>query len=173
MSKSEQLCADQRLLYYDYLNPIAFSLAAIFTLPWIVIYIQSYMKRDRKARNLTFYSGIILFIVTFTCYVSYTIWALHRCHNEQIASLFHNIALQLTALQFVILLAMLFYKLYYVFHNTELAISKCTIRIFIAMYICTFLLASFAAILFVQYPYSIGGILGACSGLLVMIMMIY
>ena len=158
--------------YWDWLMPIQFSLAAILTLPWMFIYIKSYIKGDSNLKKPMFYVGIVLFVTTFSQFTAGAISSAHKCHDKGKFNIYGNIAAQLFTIQFFTVIGVFFYRLYYIFDGTSLALSKITLCLALLMYIISFIFAIFAGIMYSQYPDSIGLLAAAASLVLFMCMAI-
>ena len=163
MSNEDELCDRLQVVYYDWVNPIVFSLAAILTLPWIYIYIKSYIKGDLKIKKSVFYAGILLFVTTFGAFITFLFWVLYKCHHTKISSIFLSIGSQLFSTQFLIVIGIFFYRLYYIFYGTSLALSKITLYITLFLYIISFTVSIVAPLMYTQFPNAIGLIVASLS----------
>eukprot|EP01084_Bolivina_argentea_P030399 56347_1 len=113
------------VIYHLYIIPIIELIAAISMIPCICVFIKAYVDGNLKTTKLLFLSGICLFIVCFMQYIAwifYNICHCYECHHYfNVISHIHS---QLISAQTMLVLAVLYLRLHFIFKNTMMALSK-------------------------------------------------
>ena len=132
------LHGEEALIYYDWIYPIMYSIGAGLMIPIIFMYLKSYITKSLKIRKISFLITLFYFAVQFTAYVLVAIWARYQCHSLRITTPLHIACLTLITSQTLLLMGLLFYRLYRTYHSVpSLQLSKCSIITFSIYYIIT------------------------------------
>ena len=161
------------VIYYDWIYPIMYSFAAALMIPVIHIYLKSYIVSKLRIPKLPFSVTLIYFIIQFITYVLIGIWARYECHSLKISKPIHIAGITSYSTQTLILLGLLFYRLYMTYRRVPaLALSKSAIITFIIFYIVTCIIFLTGSTLYTLAPAGIGGKLYAMSSVCIILLSI-
>ena len=160
---------------YAKISPPIFAIAAIALIPLIFIFIKAYMTKKMMIKSpFLFYVGVMLFLMIFTEFVSMSVWTSFECYGYKFNSILHQIVTQLFIIQTLVFLGALFYKLYTVFRETRLRLSRFTSTLWMFMYGLTAVLCIVSGFAYSLYRKSfLIPILSAFVGILLMILIVF
>ena len=128
------------LVYFETIIPTTCIISLITIIPAFYKYIKSYNNK-----KINVYIGLIdVFPTIFLSIIIIILYSIWFCREIQICVIFANILTLLYVGQILLLIAILFTRLYFVFDETSFALSKTTIKlywIFYALSIVMFLVA--------------------------------
>ena len=140
------LCNSESVIWVIIVEPLTFILL-LSMIPIIYKYGIMHHSSEQKKSKLLIYSGFIFFISIFLTFLTLLIQGIFYCTNLKIYLMLSLIFALLYAIQFCLLLLILFIRLYFVFHNTILQLSKFTTIGYLVTYILMLLMVLFGAIL--------------------------
>eukprot|EP01084_Bolivina_argentea_P284279 487163_1 len=152
-------------------NAIVYVMGLIFVCWFSYYYVNARRHNSLGSTNKrVYYMAVSYFITIMFAYIMYTITSIFECINTDISAISGVIGDISYGLQFLLLLLLLFFRLFYVFDNTSNALSRITISCFCILYIGLLLaiiitvlaLAAFRNIIYTIY----GTILFALVGIL-------
>ena len=155
------------ILYYDYITPSSYLLGGILMLPVIYLFVKSYLNGSLKTQKSHFCAVIFFFIDILVTYILIVIWCRYECHNGDIANYLHFIAAMFYNIQTLMLLKLLFYRLYKTYNGTRLRLSLTTIRLFIILDIITSIAFVFGGIMYSLFRDGIGGQIWSLASIMV------
>ena len=161
-------------IYWDYCVPILCGLTAISIVPFVYIFLRAYARGNLKTTRFLFITTTIFYIVVFgLLLVSGAAYGTY-CHDLNLNALLRAIAVDLHSLHTLLLVGILFHRLYIIFKDTSMAISKPTLIFFWTYFLITMLILVVGSILFGFYYYhTITSIMLAICGLLVVTLTVF
>eukprot|EP01084_Bolivina_argentea_P147422 257924_1 len=129
-------------IYFDVVAPIVCTLAALSVIWFTYQHISAFNSNEKSKQmsKVLYYGGIVFFInVILYFIINATVLTTILCCNYLYASSFSYVT------QFGLMVALLLYRLYFIFENTQFALQKYTICIFSILYISTFVMGHIAA----------------------------
>ena len=132
-------------IYFDIMVPSTSVLAIILMLPALHRYLK--LKSDPKVNKYLFWICWTFFIIIFLYLLILIPRGIFFCHNHNTFQVMANISSQLYGIQTVLLSAIFFLRLYFIFAETTFALSQAIIIIYwIIFCLCTslFIAASIA-----------------------------
>ena len=141
---------DTGIIYQDYIMPTIFILCIISMIPFVYSYIASYTNGKLKASKSSFVVGLVFYLTIFIWLLVKIPASLYFCHDIDKGDIFSLLALQIYNFTVMMLFGILFYRLYIVFVNTSLALSKCAIISFCIFYVLTLIVLIPATYVVVQ-----------------------
>ena len=161
------------VIYYDWIYPIMYLFGAVLMIPLIYMYLKSYIISKLKVSKLIFSIILVYFIIQFMTYVLTAIWARYECHSLRISKPINIASMTLLSIQTLMLLGLLFYKLYKTYHIVpSLALSKLAIITFSIFYIVTCIMLLTAMTMHTLAPAGITGVLLAMTCVCIVILSI-
>ena len=122
-----------QIIYFDYIIPILYALAAITILFPLWLYINAYTKNKLGSSLLLYYIGLTFFCAVWFDYVNMAIQYSNRCHNQRLFSILHSASICIYVFQAGTIVMFLFIRLIEIFKDTSFYLSKWTIRWFIIL----------------------------------------
>eukprot|EP01083_Nonionella_stella_P223182 795662_1 len=119
------------IVLYNYVLPITYIFSAITMIPPVYRFVRVYYT-NRLLSKLLFWSGLVAFTSIFMLLISGAIYSVLYCEgNENLTwmRLLSGIGLALYWVQSSMLWQILFYRLYWIYRDTVLRLSKCTITL--------------------------------------------
>ena len=117
--------------------------AAVSLIPPIFIFIKISMEKKLKTSSkILFHLGLTLFLLIFAHYAFHTIWYITMCRNYNLSLVFRYINVYVYMLQGVLLVLLLFFRLYLIFKDSKFALTKCSIITFLITLIVASILSS-------------------------------
>ena len=160
-------------IYYEYIAPIQFSIPSILMISLIVMYIKAYIKSTTKMSAFQFSTTIFYFMIQFICMIFAVPWSLSQCQSLKITSIFHIIGIMTYSTQTLLLLLLLFHRLYMTYYATPaFALSRFTIITFIICYTITCIVFISGGVLYSFNPNSWPAQIYALSSILSIILTI-
>ena len=157
-----------------YIEPAISLIIAIIMVILIVIYIKQFVQEPTKLTKTFFYIGLIFFFTIFAAYICLIMVGLLTCTKYyNLYIIFQNGTTQLYVAQTIMLLGILYHRLYFVFHKTCHKLSLLTTRIFVICYLFTSISFIFAGYMYANYMNTIGPSIIALVSLLVIFMIIF
>ena len=156
----------EAVIYYDWIYPIMYSLGGSLMIPLITIYVRSYIVNRLNISRLAFAITLTYFTIQFITYVLIAIWARYQCHSYRISTPIHIVGITLYTSQTLILMGLLFYRLYRTYHGVpSLSLSKCTLITFTIFYVITCIAFLSGSTLYVISPAKGGTLLYSISSI--------
>eukprot|EP01083_Nonionella_stella_P223183 795663_1 len=124
------------IVLYNYVLPITYIFSAITMIPPVYRFVRVYYT-NRLLSKLLFWSGLVAFTSIFLFLISAAIFSVFYCDgNEKLIwiRLLSVISMSLYWVQSSMLLQILFYRLYFIYRDTVLCLSKCTITVWIVYF---------------------------------------
>eukprot|EP01083_Nonionella_stella_P089955 251275_1 len=124
------------IVLYNYVLPITYIFSAITMIPPVHIFVRVYYNSSLS--KLLFWSGCASFASIFLFLIVAGVWSVLYCHSNKYSVIIRNLSilsLTLYWIQASLLLQILFYRLYRIYCDTVLSLSKCTIRMWNANFV--------------------------------------
>ena len=130
------------------------------------MYLKSYITAKLQIPKLPFSITLVYFIIQFITCVFWAVWLRYECHSLRISTATNIVSTTLYSTQTLILLGLLFYRLYQTYHNVPfVALSKFSIIAFIVCYGATCVIFLTGTTLFILDPTGNGGPLWSMSSI--------
>lgn len=140
------------LVYFDILVPCVIITSLITILPALI----KYMKSKDGTNTYLFWSGLIFFLTLIICLITMIFSSIFFCRNESVYIILYNIKTTSYVIQQLLLLGLLFGRLYYVFHSSLFALSQSIIRSYWIFYVFMFIISIAAGICYANFRTIIG-----------------
>eukprot|EP01083_Nonionella_stella_P126576 383202_1 len=165
------------IIYFDYSLSAMNIICAVSMIPLVYIYTKAYIESNLKSSRRLFVAGLIFFIIVFSLYISRTVWSLVYCNDAKLYETFTQLSLRLYSLHTVILLGILFYRLYTVFTGTAYHLKSWQIKMYLVIYVLTWILLIYSNMEAFKYaatgkglaPYNISIMMGGMTFLFILI----
>ena len=157
-------------IYFEVMVPFTSILAIMLMLPALHRYLK--LKSDPKVKKYLFWICLTFFIIIFLYLLTLIPRGIFFCQNHDTYQMITNISSQFYVIQTLLLLAILFMRLYFIFAETTFALSQATVGIYWIIYsLCTLLFIA-AAIAFANFSQrSIASVIIGSAFLMLIIMM--
>ena len=132
------------LIYFDIIEPAVCIISLIMMVPAMYKYSKAY---NMKYKCL-FWSGLIFFITIFVAIILVIFYSIYFCRNFERFTISLHILSLLYIVQTMLLLGIVFARLYIVFVGSIFALSTIIIRLYLILYIICMSLSLIAAITF-------------------------
>eukprot|EP01084_Bolivina_argentea_P083377 150954_1 len=149
MSQVEKFCTGNRIstMVFHYIFSILSILAAISIIPGVCAYIKAQIKGNLQVTKPLFYAGIVFFIVSVTAIITFFGAVISYCDHNKLHKVFAMIGPLLYALQTILLIGILFYRLLAIFQDTVFALRKWISTLFLLLYTITAVIFVFASVM--------------------------
>eukprot|EP01084_Bolivina_argentea_P077955 141442_1 len=178
MPDVDDFCVDNRdvtIVFLSYTFPILSILAVLSIITALHAYIKANIKGDLTVSKPLFYAGMIFFIACCAAIMTFFGSVLSFCGNKNIYRLHHVFAVtaaQLYALQTILLIGILFYRLFSIFKNTSFAFTKRTSISFLSVYTVTMAMLIFASFMW-SNMHSISSLSSIVTGVLTIVLLVF
>ena len=154
------------LIYFDLIIPSINIICLCSMIPAIYKYVKLRSKMMDKG---LFWTGLIFFIFVFLSLVHLTFDEMYFCRDISVYTITHTVTSLIYSIQTLLLLAVLFIRLYFVFDGTMFALSPTLIKSYWIIYIFTIILTVCAGIFYSNSRRTFIGLLIVGSGFLMVI----
>eukprot|EP01084_Bolivina_argentea_P083378 150956_1 len=174
MSQVEKFCTGNRIstMVFHYIFSILSILAAISIIPGVCAYIKAQIKGNLQVTKPLFYAGIVFFIVSVTAIITFFGAVISYCDHNKLHKVFAMIGPLLYALQTILLIGILFYRLLAIFQDTVFALRKWISTLFLLLYTITAVIFVFASVMW-SISYAISSWSSFVTGILVIFLIVY
>ena len=139
------------LVYFDIILPTVTIILLIMMLPAF----YKYVKSKKIQHRCLYWSGFILFIVIFVSMLSIIFSSIYFCKDIEIYTIATNTFIQAVNIQGLLLLGILFARLYVVFDKSMFALSPITIRLYSIFYSMMIIVSFVAAVAYPNFKGSV------------------
>ena len=117
-----------------YIESVIYALAAISMLPFMRIYLRRDIRKNLKQGvKILYYLSLTMFIPEFILFILGSIAFAIHCNNVVFAYILYSIMNIISAIQSLLLVIVLFMRLYQTFKSTLYSLSMFTIKLFIGI----------------------------------------
>lgn len=127
-------------------------ISALILIPMnlVIIYYYYKNKSNLSAKTANFKTGLCYFVITLLFYINFCFRLLNECYGDiSYGYIFVCTTALFYGLHFMLLIYLLFCRIYYVFNNTQYKLSKLTLYTFVGL--CIFCLSDVGAFTFVVF----------------------
>ena len=159
-------------LYNNILFPAIASVVASCILVITCIHIKDYMKGRLLGHKLLFYSGAIFCFLCLAQIIVSILSVSTYCHYWSIHQIFGFLGLFFYGLQYFMLIAILWTRLYIIFNGSSMELSRCTNASFITIYILSATIIVPTAIFWTNY-HELGIIFVGITAILIVALVLF
>ena len=118
------------LVYFDIILP---SISIISMIPMLPAFCK-YIKLKNIKKKCLFWAGLLFYITIFLSIISGIAFSMYFCRDLATYNIVLNVFTQSYVVQTLLLLGILFARLYYVFKESRFPLSKITIKLYVIFY---------------------------------------